>query len=173
MENKYLKYVLIGVVVIVWGAIIFRVAGGVSGPDATPAVIPHPVKKEVAALPDSFVLFADYPDPFIPEEDTLDPIGGKKTPAPPAGTAPATTTGTGAMGTIPKPAPPPVTSYLQYIGMIGNPEKKLKIAIISLHGQEILLREKEKREDLVVKKIEKDRIQVVYKGKTLELFKGN
>jgi hypothetical protein len=59
------------------------------------------------------------------------------------------------------------------MGMIGNPEKKLKIAIITLHGKELLVKEKEKHDGVLIKKIDRDKIGVVYKAKYVEVEKGN
>ena len=168
MENKYFKYGLIVVVIAVWGAIIYRVAGGLSGPDKPVAAVYHKPKAEAAVVREPFVLFADYPDPFLPEADSIELVDGKKTgTAPgPAGYAP---------GSAPRvePPEPTVQSFLTYVGMIGNPAKKLKVAIISLHGKEMLMKEKEKREGIVLRKIDKEWIGVVYKGKYVEVGKAN
>jgi hypothetical protein len=170
MENKKLKYGLIVVVIFVWGAIIFRVAGGMSAPDLPAATVRS---QPVAAAPvrNTYVLFADYPDPFIPEEDSLDEIDIKKTGAGMGNAGPMA----GGVMNAPKPEPPPpptVQSFVQYIGMIANPEKKLKVAIISVHGKELLIREKEKKEDVLVRKIEMGKIGIVYKGKYVEIEKN-
>jgi hypothetical protein len=170
MENKYMKYGLIVVVIVVWGSIIFRVVGGISGPDVpVSAGRPRP-KVEAPVSREQYVLFADYPDPFVPEEDSLDAVETRK----PGGQAAPYTASAPPVAVAPKPAPPPtLQSFLQYMGMIGNPEKKLKIAIINLHGKELLVREKEKHDEVLIKKIDRDKIGVVYKGKYVEVEKGN
>ena len=168
-----MRYGLIVVVIVVWGAIITRVVGGMSGPDVQAAAARSRPKVEAPVTREGFVLFADYPDPFIPEPDSLDEIEVKKPGAP--GTVGAMGTGpmAGAMNTPPKPPPPTLQSILQYVGMIGNPDRKLKIAIINLHGKELLVKEKEKHDEVLIKKIEKDKIGVVYKGKYVEVEKEN
>lgn len=168
-----MRYGLIAVVIVVWGAIIFRVMAGMSGPDTPTAATPGRPKVNAPAAQEGFVLFADYPDPFIPEPDSLDVIEVKKPGVPGApGTIGGMTAST--MPAAPKPPPPPtLQSFLQYVGMIGNPEKKLKIAIINLHGRELLVKEKEKHDEVLIKKIDKEKIGVVYKGKYVEIEKGN
>jgi hypothetical protein len=170
MENKYMKYGLIVGVIFVWGAIVFRVAGGISGTETAAPVTRPRVKASAPVVSESFVLFADYPDPFIPEPDSLDEIEGKKN-----GFAAAGPAGANALVvSAPKPAPPPtLQSFLQYVGMVGNPEKKLKIGIINLHGKELLVKEKERHEEVLIKKIDKEKIGVIYKGRYVEVEKGN
>lgn len=169
MENKYMKYGLIAVVIVVWGAIIYRIVGGMSGTDVPVAAARPRLKIETPIARGSFVLFADYPDPFIPEPDSIDLIDVKKNTT----GAPMTVLATPPMASL-KPAPPPtLESFLQYSGMIGNPDKKLKIAIINLHGKALLVKEKEKHDEVLIKKIDKDKIGVVYKGKYVEIGKGN
>lgn len=168
MENKYLKYGLIAGAIFVWGAIIVRVMGGLSGPALPPPQAYHQQVAMVQASPESFILYADYPDPFLPEPDTLDEIDVKKT-------APATFPGGPAPAVAPPAPPPPPTlkSLIQYIGLIANPDKKLKIAILSVNGKELLMREKEKKEGLLLKKIDRDKVIVEYKGRYGEIEKND
>ena len=122
MENKYLKYGLIAGAIFVWGAIIIRVVNGMSRP--IPPQPQAPRQQVIAAQPasDSFVLFADYPDPFLPDPDTINDIVAKTaSPAPYPGN-PVTT-----------PAPPPLKSIIQYVGLIANPKKKVMIAILNIN----------------------------------------
>jgi len=167
MENKYLKYALIAGAIFVWGAIIVRVVGGMSGPSLP---VPQPVRQQIAAVQiaaDSFVLYADYPDPFLPEPDSVDDIELKKTNAgaypavpPPVIAAPAIAT------------PPALKSFIQYVGIIANPEKKLQIVILSINGKEVLLRQKERKEGVLVKKISRDKVSIEYKGRQADIEKN-
>lgn len=162
MENKYLKYGLIAGAVFVWGAIIVRVFGGLSRP--TPPPWQAPRQQVIAAQPasDSFVLFADYPDPFLPDPDSITDIAAKSTSPYPS---PA--------GTPALPPPPPLKSMIQYIGLIANPQKKVKIAILNINGKEVLLREKGKKDGLLLIKIERDKVIVDYNGRHGEIEKND
>ncbi|HVV02638.1 MAG TPA: hypothetical protein VHC96_00385 [Puia sp.] len=180
MENKNMKYGLIGGTVIVWGLIVYRVSAGLSGPDVSPAPAPKPHVTAPVPRNDSFVLYADYPDPFIPEKDSLDEIDLKKNvtaaPGSPGGISGAVPSNGGQPGAMTGGPKPPTAletlkSILQYEGMVGNASKKLKIAIVTLHGQEQLVREKEKVDEIIIKKIERDRIGVVYKGRYFEVLR--
>jgi type II secretory pathway component PulC len=121
---------------------------------------------------DNFVLYADYPDPFLPETDTsnADNLSVRKGPVN-AGTA------IPGVNTVLNSNPEIITEktvqgFLQYTGMISNPQKKLRIAIISIHGKEVLVKEKERIEDIRIKKIYEDRIYVLYKGNYYTVYKN-
>jgi len=78
--------------------------------------------------------------------------------------------GAGGGGT-PAPAMESVTSILQLSGIIANPQKRSRVAIITLRGKEYLVREKEKIEGITIKKIERDRIRILYKGELVTIGK--
>lgn len=167
MNNKYVKYFLIFTVAGVWAAIIYRIVHGLSGP-AVARMAPARVPAEVMRPnEDTFHLYADYPDPFLPEEDAgkADSIAKKAavTPGTPAG-----------MGTVP-PAPPltaeMVAGIVQYNGIISNPGKKTKVGIITIRGKEYLVRENDRIGDVRVRRIEKNKIWVLYKGEPFVLGK--
>src|SRR5688572_8436715 len=90
MNQKILRYGLIGGVTLVWGLIIYRVVDGLGDDDALPFVKSAVVKTDVLEKePEKFTLIADYPDPFIPggegEDTTVQvaavPGGGGGAPA--------------------------------------------------------------------------------------------
>jgi hypothetical protein len=44
---------------------------------------------------------------------------------------------------------------IQYMGMIANPQKKLKIATISMNGKALLVREKDKIDGMIANPVKK------------------
>lgn len=165
MNQKPVKYLLIGGVVLVWGLIIYRVVDGLNPDDNIPAIkAANTLTNAYVAPADSFTLIADYSDPFIPGSDTVD----------------AEVTAIPQPVAAPPPAPvvnkPPVDTYkegtIQYVGMISNPQKKIKLGTITLNGKEMLVREKDNVEGYVVMKITAEAIVVKYKGKKVTVNKS-
>jgi type II secretory pathway component PulC len=58
------------------------------------------------------------------------------------------------------------------VGIIANPEKKLQIVILSINGKEVLLRQKERKEGVLVKKISRDKVSIEYKGRQADIEKN-
>jgi hypothetical protein len=165
MNQKIVRYCLIAGVVLVWGLIIYRVIDGLSGDDTIlPAALPPAKAALLADKSDSFNLIADYPDPFLPVEDSA----GART-----GVTSAVTT----QVVAPPPAPlnntrpPDPDAYkegmIQYLGMISNPEKKIKVATVNIKGTEYLVKEGDKVMGIIIKKIEGERIIIVHRKKNI------
>ncbi len=163
MENKYVKYFLIIAALAIWITIIYRIVAGLSGP-AEPTTSERLIpKNEIKRNTDSFNLYVDYPDPFLGSSDStvIDTIA-KKTPsvALDASTTPV------------KPLTSEmIAAMIQYNGMISNPKKMSRVAIVTVRGREYLVREKEKAEDFQIRKIEKDRLSIGYKGESFTIHK--
>ena len=166
MNQKALKYFLVGGVAVVWGLIIYRIVDGLGTDDNMPVLKASGVStKSYIPTTDSFTLIADYSDPFIPGADTVDADVALK--AKPVATTP------------PPPVvdKPPADTYkegtIQYLGIIANPVKKLKLATINLNGKEMLVKEKEKVEGYVIQKITAETIVIRYKNKNITIQRGS
>ena len=114
------------------------------------------MSKEYKVNTDTFNLYADYPDPFLPDDSTAAGQTTVKTANSPAAAGPVAPES--------HPTDQIVAGMIQYNGMISNPKKKSRVAIITLHGKEYMVREHDKVEDVKILKIEKNRIEIVYKG---------
>jgi hypothetical protein len=168
MKQQSLKYLLIGLVALIWGLIIYRVIKGLGGDDDKITILPPKKKIDYTSPADSFVLLADYPDPFLPTEDVIDSVD---TPNEKVSNASFTNI---VPTPVIQPQPPAFDpSTIQYSGIIVNPEKKIKIAILTIVGREYLATEKEKINEYLVKKIEKDRLIIIYKKETYTIPKMN
>jgi len=169
VKQKSLRYALLTGVALVWGIITYKVIAALNQTD--PAIIATPVKEAPANLIqkyEHFSLYANYPDPFIPETDTsaIDLIkNGSNSPK----TANQQQTVLPAI----QPAVKPDLSFIKYHGMIYNPTRKIKAALVSINNKEITIKEKESAENITLKKIFNDKIQVLYNHKIYTIFKLN
>ena len=162
MNPKPVKYFLIAGVVVVWGLIIYRVVDGLN-PDDVPVIkAANTIATTYTPTTDSFSLIADYSDPFIPEEDTVEANMTVMTAVAPSPSQPP----------VVKPPDTYKEGTIQYEGMISNPAKKLKLGTISINGKEMLVKEKDKVEEYVIEKITAETIVIRYKGKKISISKG-
>lgn len=162
MNQKAVRYGLIAGVAVVWGLIIYRVVDGLTGDDdLKPGILAVSKNAVPEEKEERFTLIADYPDPFL--------AGGDSSAT--SVTAPAVAMQTVAPPPVRTTPPPDPNAYkegmIQYLGMISNPEKKLKIASVNIKGTELLVREQEQVMGFTIKKIEAGGIVVVYRGKKL------
>ena len=61
------------------------------------------------------------------------------------------------------------TFSLKYEGIIINPQRKMKVAIINLYGGNFMVREREKVEGLMIWEIGKKYLVVVLRGKFINI----
>ena len=146
---------------------MYRIVYGLGGPKGVAVRNAAVADPEMSIEVDSFSLYADYPDPFIPEEDTVSKGGSPGVGAAGAIGAP----GAGSTGGVPRGSPvvPAVTKetvagIVQYKGYFGDPRKRNVVAIVVIHGKGVVVREKDKVEGITIRKIGKSVLQVVYKG---------
>jgi len=164
MQKKGLKYLLISLVVIIWGLIVFRVAQGMGRDDALPLPVQQIVVLKPVDIQDTFSLMVDYPDPFKGQSDSIveDPDekgGGHNNRSGMPNTQPGLSS---AFQGPPVPAFNPAD--LKYIGFIGTVNTKRKIAIITYKGTEYSVKEKDKVDLLKVLKIDPAFMIVSFKG---------
>lgn len=151
-------------VALVWGLIIYRIFGALGNEDGAgpeTAVASKPLKSPVR---DTFSLLANYSDPFLPADAVLQEIvidSSTLISNPATVNTPATVT-----------EPPVDISFIRYGGMIANPEKKLRMAIINIHGNEQLVKENDVVQEVTIKKITAHKLTVTYKKKTFHLSGG-
>lgn len=174
MNQKKVRYFLTGGVALVWGLIIYRVIAGLSQDDELPPISNAGIRPvSQAPVNDSFVLIADYPDPFLVDEDTV--AGAAVLAVSQSGNAQANNQQP-AQASINTAAPAAPVGYvegtIQYMGSISNPDKKLTIATITLKGKELFVKEKEKVEEYTIVKILPESLEFIYKGKKVVVRKG-
>lgn len=158
-NNPNTKYVLIGLVALIWGLIIYKVIAGLSGDDmvAPVTVIKPPAK--INADTTYRLLNAAYPDPFFNEniveeiiEDTILPAGSA----------------TAQVASIPPYTPPPVVTQppaIKYNGYIYNPASKKKTALITYNGRSMVVTVADMLDEKTkVLKIDSQELVVTVKG---------
>ena len=120
------------------------------------------LRKELQLEVDTFHLYLDYPDPFLPTPDSsgMDTITKKNDPPGPA-----------VFADPPRPVKETLSSILRFNGTILNPQKRSKVAFITFREKEYLVREGDKIENIRIKKIDKNRIAISYKGEILVIKK--
>ena len=160
MNQKSLRYFLLAGVILIWGVIVFRIINGLNNND-DPA---NPVRKKVASInynitKDSFLLIANYPDPFIPGNIKIKDAGNDLQPL----------TREPVLNNNSIPEQKKIAfdiNSIQYHGMIANSETKMKLAIITLADKEYTAKEGDKIELITLRKITKTGIVIISKGKS-------
>lgn len=155
MKNKKLTYILILLVLGVWGLILYRIfdAAGSSG---TP--VPVVVKSEKEAFNDFSIpkdtgkLLLNYRDPFglTRLKDTT--VSHPKAMS-------------GKLAVV--VAKPAVNwSFISYLGYVRNPASKRMVALVTINGQNATLAEGETKSQVKLLKNLRDSIKISYRGKT-------
>jgi hypothetical protein len=159
MNQKYLRYGLITCVLAVWGIIGYKVIAALTKGEKTVSIASKQITAtSVTGLKDTFSLLANYSDPFLlvsMDDDLPDTVALKTE---------ITKTTTPVIQETPVDI-----SFIQYLGMISNVEKKTKAAVISIRGKETIVREKDVVEDIQVKSISTGKISIVYKKKNFNI----
>jgi hypothetical protein len=155
-----MRYFLVAGAAVVWGLIIYRVASALHDNDPK-ALSTRPASSfNYTTKADSFLLIADYPDPFIAaeyDEDTVQAVVDKNA---------------GQVNVISSPVPSFDRSSVQYYGMIANRATRAKVASISIKGKLMLAKEKDEIEEFIIKKIENDRLVIVWKGEVVSIVRS-
>lgn len=161
MQKKGLKYLLIALVVLIWGLVIYRVVQGMGGDTPTGVAVRQPEKLKPVVVVDTFSLMANYPDPFVDQPDSVvdEPNPAKDPHRFPPGTL-ASPVG------MPQGFNGPVfnISDLLYVGFIGNSSTRKRTAIIRYKGAEYTVKEMDKIEGIKILKIAAGAIQVSFDG---------
>lgn len=128
------KYVLIGLAVLIWGLIIYKVVSGLSGDDISePQQVHKPLVK--SNIDTTYRLLADnYADPFFNEiEIEADTIIETQPLSEPVNTLPATHVPPVTQAPIdPQPA-------VKYNGYIYNPATRKRTALITYNGRTMVV----------------------------------
>lgn len=158
MNQKILRYGLIAAVVLVWGMIIQQVFSAMGDDNKNAATPLSDTLSGIGTMPaDTFSLLLNYDDPFIladtvAEIDTVvvNPV------SPPV---------------VKAPEPKPDISFIRYMGMISNADKKSRAAIINFRGRDMMVREDQDVEEITIKKIKPGELSFVMMNKTYRLQK--
>jgi hypothetical protein len=163
MHQKTLRYLLAGGAIFVWGTVMIKIFSSLEQDQAGPGYTAPVTTPAVFNQVDTFSLLNNYSDPFLPEAaegDTLMEINTGKTVLP-----------TAVITSPPLPEKIDI-SFIKYLGMIANPDKKLRAAIVSVKGKETIIKEGSQIEEVTIKKVTADKIDILYKGKKYSISKA-
>ncbi len=162
MKNKKLLYVLIPVVLFIWGTVIFKIFNVVHTDDSNASFNKASIGTiENENLIDTFSIHPDYPDPFLgrhvkksnPDETKVSKaveklIENKKNNA----------------VTI-------VWPKLVYSGLIKNQKSKKQLALVQIEGRSNIMKIGDIAEDIELVKILRDSIEVKFQGEKKFVWK--
>lgn len=147
MKNKKLLYILFPLVILIWGAIFYKIFYYESPGEEWKEEAVSPLKNIVTlSVPDTFNIIADYRDPFL---GTI--VHMEKAPDRPM---------------QPKVVQPPkikvavIWPNIVYGGMIKNQQSSQELALVKINGKENIIKAGDKVGDIELIKIYKDSIEV-------------
>lgn len=152
MRDKWVNYILIPVVLAVWGIVFYKIFGSLIGSHKG-AVINYNDKSTTQEQEDaSFKLMADYRDPFQGESFET---ASKQRP-----------TGSDAESKVTNEEKAPETKWpaINFLGTIKK--QKETFAIMKIYNKTFTMKKGEEIENVKVVKIMKDSVQIQYQGTT-------
>lgn len=166
MKNKRLTYILIPLVLMIWGVIFYKIYVHISDDEVLLKEKPTERKMEPAKTRDTFVVKANYRDPFL--------SGQKRQILAVSGIENGGNGGqvTGGFTRHKDPKPEIVIPDLKYFGMIVNANKKQKIGLFRLNNKDAIVKEGELFESFKISKLYNDSVKTTF-GKIKKTFKKN
>lgn len=165
-QNAKIKYVLVTLVLMIWGLVIYKVCAGLFAGEAhIVAPLVKPVVNADTVAP-YYLMKDSYPDPFSNDILTKEELP-KEEVAVKAATAPiAPQSVSVAESSVPQPV-------IKYCGYIFNPVTKNKMALITVNGRGVTAGVNEKI-DMGIKVLDITALKIVlsYKGKTMIVAMG-
>lgn len=153
MKNKKSIYILLLVVLLIWGLVIYNFVSW--SPSGTPDIAePGPVEAKPLDIVkrDTLILDADYRDPFL---------GKMHRPG---------NTVTDAVKRKVKKQEPVVWPALQYKGIVSDNKDKIRVYMVVINGQAYLMGEKETAQEVTLKKGDRQSVTLSYKGRTTTIL---
>ena len=157
MEKKKLNYILIFVLVVVWGLVVYRLffkgKGTVVSTSPTMTVVED---VEVLSI-DTFQLLSTYRDPFL---------GSIKKPVVYSAPRPKVQK---IVPVVPKEKPKPIDwSFIHYKGSINSKDRKT--GLVNFRGQSMIVHEGDSLGDVYIKNILPNQITIIFKDSTKTLI---
>jgi hypothetical protein len=163
MKNKRLTYVLLPLVLLIWGIIFYKIF--THGKDDNEGFVESNIRKtnKKDASVDSFVILANYRDPFL-----------DRSYRPALRTADMQNNMNNRTGLNMKPQPVNIIfPDLQYYGLIANPKNKQKVGLIKMNNKDFILKEGESADDVKVLRLFNDSVMLTYMNNKKTIKKNN
>ncbi len=157
VKNKKLTYILLPIVIGVWGLIIYRIFAVASPDSPTPRFADSQAEAASSQLPDTFHLLANYPDPFlgrIVQEKRFS--SGKPV--------------------LKKEGPKPVVKAQQawpaitYVGMIKNQKSSKQLVMVQIDGVSNVMKAGDNAGGIALTRIFRDSVELAM-GKDRKIVK--
>ena len=176
MKNKRLLYVLLPAVLTIWGLIFQRIwsAAGNSPEPEMEIVSPRFVNRPVASHQPPKLLL-DYSDPF--KIGTINTPRAMGLAGPSSNAFQQMSTSTSPIlnfpaAASPVPVLPVVWPSLRYLGSIDNNRQNTRIALLAIEEKEAMLKIGENRLGIVLTKIFRDSVRVIFQGKNKTIIRN-
>ena len=163
MKNKSVTYLLIGVVLFIWGLVFYRFFNATQEEETfTPSGHSIALKREkVSIASDTFELILDYRDPFLGKTQVSQTIVKSNR-----------TRITKQKISEPKVILPPIDwSFIAYKGAITNKLSKKEIGIFRINNEDAMMSANDRKADVLILKVTRDSALILYKGIKKGIFK--
>ncbi len=152
LKSKKALYVLLPLVAIIWGVIFYRIFSAVKPAEGGQKEVFFQAGFTSGPLSaDTFNISADYRDPFLGKMTTTAENEKPKIPA----------------VKKPQPKPEPVAwPAVVYKGMIRNQKSNKQLCLVSIAGQDNMMKVGDVYAEVELRKLFKDSIEVTYKNET-------
>lgn len=150
MKNKKLIYFLLPLVIAIWGIIFYKIFY-YANPDNEEAISSTKKKSVLTTrqeMKDTFSIVADYRDPFHGNMISRDEKPKQMQPSKPV--------------QLKIPLTPIDWSFISYSGVVKNKKTNNQLALVKMNGKEHLVRAKDTISGVVIQKIYKDSIEVMF-----------
>lgn len=148
---------MLAAVLAIWGVIFYKIYDKLKGDDdASPSFTLPEDRLPLAHAVDTFMLLANYNDPFAHESSRETHREGGM--AAVAAVKPA-------VKTAAKPVTTDADPQVKYLGMIRNNASKKKVALVMIDGKSSMLQEKQSSGEVTLLRILNDSLEVKIGGK--------
>jgi hypothetical protein len=152
LKSKKAVYILLPIVILIWGFIIYRIFSVVNlSVEGVREAVLQPRVSQGPAHIDSFSINADYRDPFLGKMITREESEKPKAPV--------------VKKEVPKPEPI-VWPVIVYKGMIKNQKSNKQLCLVSIGGQDNIVKEGDLIGEIELKRLTKDSVALAFKKET-------
>lgn len=161
MKNKKSIYILGPLVLLIWALVIYRIFSYSAVVIAEPSLRIESSPEDMSTFePDSFVLHADYTEPFLIDEKTYlsnaRPLREKDKKQ--------------VEEVIPEL---PKWPSIAYLGTIGNKKKRKQLSLIKIGDKEYFFKQGEEKEEIMLLKNYGDSVKLRFQGAQEKVLKKN
>jgi hypothetical protein len=153
MKNKKVIYILLPLVILIWGTILYRILKNIAPEESVSSGKSYIPSLETARA-DTFSLIADYPDPFLsrtsapaPEPQSIAPLQPREPVI------------------KPEPVKPVITwPSVKYSGIIRNIKNDRQLGVLQINGKDHLVSQNQSIGGIEVLQVYKDSVLLLYSG---------